>query len=494
MQKPGHRLTKWLVRVLLLGGAVVLTIVLVFAFQARLRLSELQAWHRLRLEEEFYAGRGDVESFADYLRLEQRLFDELRTRLLDDPGSADPHTIGRYHPGSAPARRALETPYNRSYELTTPDPRGAVLLVHGLSDSPYSMRALAEIFHAQGYHVLVLRLPGHGTIPSMLRDVTWQDWYAAVAIAAREAARRAGPGRPFLAGGHSTGAALLALHAVRALSDTALPAPQRLYLLSPAIGISELAVLTNVISGLSFLPWFEKSQWIDVLPEYDPYKYNSFPVNAAKQIDRLTRELRRALGAAGEAGRLGGMPRIVVFHSLVDATVKSTEVAHGLLGLLPPRGHELVLFDVNRHAALLGLIAPAPIAHLERIRNATDLPFGLTLIGNRAETSLEIAAYTRAAGSAEVRVEDLPLAWPAGVFSLGHVAIPFPPDDPVYGLTPAADGLPRFALGAFPARGESGALLVPPGMLARLRSNPFFSVIRSKVEETCREDAERAPR
>jgi hypothetical protein len=187
--------------------------------QARLRLPDLQAWHRLQLREEFRADRRDVESFADYLRLEQRLFDELRTRLMDDPQATDPHVLGRYHPGSAPARRALETPYNRSYELATPEPRGAVLLVHGLSDSPYSMRALAGIFHAQGYHVLVLRLPGHGTTPSMLRDVTWQDWYAAVALGAREAAHRAGPGRPFLAVGHSTGAALLALHAVRGLAD-----------------------------------------------------------------------------------------------------------------------------------------------------------------------------------------------------------------------------------------------------------------------------------
>jgi esterase/lipase len=482
-------LTKWIARLLLLAGGVLATIVLVFAFQARLKHPDLQAWHRLRLREEFHAGRKDVASFADYLRLEERLFAELRERLLDDPLAADPYALGRYHPGSAPARLALETPYNRSYELKASDPRGVALLVHGLSDSPYSMRALAEVFQSQGYDVLVLRLPGHGTIPSMLRDVAWQDWFEAVTLAAREAARRAGPGRPFVAGGHSTGAALLTLLSARSLADPSLPRPERLYLMSPAIGISDLAVLTNVISGLSFIPWFEKSEWIDVLPEYDPYKYNSFAVNAAKQIARVTRALRRALGDAGEAGLLEEMPRVVVFHSLVDATVKTTDVVQGLLALLPARGHELVVFDVNRHAAILGLLGPAPIEYLERIRNAPELPFRITLIGNREETSLEMAAYSRDAGSREVRVEALPLAWPAGVFSLGHVAIPFPPDDPVYGVTPADDGRPRFALGAFPARGENGALLVPAGMLARLRSNPFFDVIRSKVEESCRADA-----
>jgi alpha-beta hydrolase superfamily lysophospholipase len=494
MTKPARLLAKWLGCAVALGCALLATIVLVFAFQARFSLPDLEAWHRLRLREEFHAGRGGVASFADYLRLEERLFAELHARLLADPKAADRYVLGRYHPGSAPARLALETPYNRSYELTPADPRGAVLLVHGLSDSPYSMRALAETFFHKGYAVVVLRLPGHGTTPSMLRDVSWRDWYEAVVLAAKHAASLAGPGRPFLAGGHSTGAALLALYSVRALEDRTLPMPHRLYLLSPAIGISNFAFLTNVISGLSFIPWFEKSKWIDVLPEYDPYKYNSFPVNAANQIYHLTRELRSALSAAGKDGRLEGMPRVVVFQSLVDSTVKTVDVVRGLLALLPPRGHELVVFDVNRHEALQGLIAPAPMEYLERIRNAVDLPFRVTLIGNREAASLDVAAYVREAGSRDVKVEDLPLAWPTGVFSLGHVAIPFPPDDPVYGLRPASDGGPRFALGAFPARGESGALTVPLGMLARLRSNPFFDVIRLKVAETCRDDAERTGR
>ncbi len=489
-----RRLLRWLAFALAFVVVVLATIVVLFAVQARLRLPDLQAWHTLVLREEFHAGQADVRSFEDYLRLEERLFAELHARVLDDPRAADPYLLGRYRPGSVPARLALETPYNRSFELAQVDPRGAVLLVHGLSDSPYSMRALAETFHAQGYDVVLLRLPGHGTTPSMLRDVSWHDWYAAVEIAARYTASRAGPGRPFLAGGHSTGAALLTLYSTRALADPSLPRPERLYLLSPAIGISRLAVLTNVISGLSFLPWFEKSDWLDVLPEYDPFKYNSFPVNAARQIYHVTRELDRALDAAGESGRLAEMPRIIVFHSLVDATVETVAVVRDLLARLPARGHELVVFDVNRNEALQGLIAPGPIEYLERIRRATDLPFRITLIGNRADTTLEVAAYTREAGAADVQVEPLPLVWPAGVFSLGHVAIPFPPDDPVYGLAPAVwNDQPRFALGAFAARGESGALRVPLGMLARLRCNPFFDVIRSKVVDTCREDAARVP-
>jgi hypothetical protein len=164
------------------------TIVLVFAIQARVRLPELRPWHRLTLASEFREGRPDTpKSFEEYRRLEERLFAELRTRVMDDPAVADRYVIGRFNPSSVPARLALDTPYNRSFELVPDTIRGAVLLVHGLSDSPYSMRAVAETFRDQGFYVLALRLPGHGTIPSGLLHVRWQDWYAAAKSTIRQA-------------------------------------------------------------------------------------------------------------------------------------------------------------------------------------------------------------------------------------------------------------------------------------------------------------------
>ena len=170
-----RHLAKWSVRVLALLAAVLATIVLGYSIQTRVAHPELSAWHRLRLREEFHAGRADVRTFEDYRRLEDRLFAELRSRLLDDPKAIDPFALGRYHPGSVPAQLALDTRYNRSYELAPAEPKGSVLLVHGLSDSPYSMRALAETFFEQGYYVLVLRMPGHGTVPTGLLDVDWHD-------------------------------------------------------------------------------------------------------------------------------------------------------------------------------------------------------------------------------------------------------------------------------------------------------------------------------
>jgi alpha-beta hydrolase superfamily lysophospholipase len=480
-----RRALRWLLYAAGLCVTVLVTIVLVFALQARARLADLKPWHEISLAAEFRAGSADApKTFPEYRALEDRLFAELRRRVLDDPAAADTQLLGRYTPGSIPSRLALETPYNRSFELVPAEVKGAALLVHGLTDSPYSMRALAETLYGQGYYVLALRLPGHGTVPAGLTDVSWRDWYAAVALAARHAAAQA-PGKPFVAAGHSTGAALVALYSVRALDDPSLPKPQALYLVSAAIGISPFAVLTNVLSDLAFVPGFEKSRWLDVLPEYDPYKYNSFPVNAANQIYSVTRTLRAELDGAHARGRLEAMPRVVMFQSVVDSTVTSAEVVRGLLSYFPARGHELVVFDVNRYEQLEALVSPGPLEQLDRLRDAPDLTFKITVIANRDAATRAVGAFVREAGRQEMAERDLPYEWPRGMLSVGHVALPFPVDDPLYGLEGPPEGSAmRYNLGTFPARAEDGALVVPLAQFARIRSNPFFGVIRAKVRET----------
>ena len=77
---------RWLIKpsLYLVGVAVtaLATIVLVYAVQARVRLPELHAWHKIVLREE--AGRAHpaaFESFEAYRQQEERLFAELRERI-----------------------------------------------------------------------------------------------------------------------------------------------------------------------------------------------------------------------------------------------------------------------------------------------------------------------------------------------------------------------------------------------------------------------------
>ena len=61
-----------------------------------------------------------------------------------------------------------------------------ILLVHGFTSSPSSMRPWAEFMHQQGYTVRVPRLPGHGTKPEDLNNVKWHEWTRKIESELRE--------------------------------------------------------------------------------------------------------------------------------------------------------------------------------------------------------------------------------------------------------------------------------------------------------------------
>jgi carboxylesterase len=75
-------------------------------------------------------------------------------------------------PFAAPARPEL-----------TGGRRVGILLSHGFTGQPASMRPWAEALAAQGYAVELPRLPGHGTTWQELNTRTWADWYAELGLA-----------------------------------------------------------------------------------------------------------------------------------------------------------------------------------------------------------------------------------------------------------------------------------------------------------------------
>lgn len=54
--------------------------------------------------------------------------------------------------------------------------RGAVLCLHGFSNTPYEMRPVAEALAARGYHVRAPAMAGHATRPEELAHTRWSDW------------------------------------------------------------------------------------------------------------------------------------------------------------------------------------------------------------------------------------------------------------------------------------------------------------------------------
>ena len=440
----------------------------------------LEAWHEAELHEEFSIIRADeIKSFEDYLSLEERLFAELDAKIYADSTTGPERALARYSAGSDADPRGFEVDWNRTFELPVRSPRGGVLLLHGMSDSPYSLRALGSSLHALGYWVIGLRLPGHGTVPSGLKTVTWEDMAAAVSLAMDRLNAVAGPDSLHVVG-YSSGAPLALHHTLESMEDSELPEPASLVLISPAVGISRAAAGARWIQLLASLPGLEKLAWTKILPEFDPFKYNSFALNAGEQVHRLTRRVARDIQSRATSNAIGDFPPTLVFLSTVDATVTVDAVIANLLERLDAEDHELVLFDINRSGVKSMLLVRDPGPLTISLMNDETLPFHLTIVGNENRASRRVGYRHKAPFSVAVTNAPLGLEWPIGAISLSHVALTFPPDDPLYGTRPD-DFEETLHLGDISFRGERGLLQIPDSWLLRLRHNPFYDFLEERA-------------
>jgi alpha-beta hydrolase superfamily lysophospholipase len=462
--------------IFLLGGLAVFTFTdLVIS----LKHPDLRPWHTIELTREFNAAMEEAFDWNRYLEQEQKLFTELDSYRRAISASIQLES-SRYTDGGNRFERRLKSDWNRSYKLDADNPSGVALLVHGLSDSPYSLKSIAQALNKNGIIVYGLRLPGHGTLPSSLDTVAWQDWLAAVRIADMHI-RQQHAGIPYYYVGYSTGAALgikLTLDAIA--EDRALP--DQLFLLSPALGVSALARLANLQRILSHLDTFRKARWLDVLPEYDPYKYNSFTKNAGRQISLLVSQVYADIDSLQQAGNAGQLPPIISFQSLVDATVSTTDLVDKLYAVINNKKSELVLFDVNQTSYFKELISYDPDAVVEALNSLPASNFRLTLITNRNDSTPEVKEASWLVSANELGERPLALEWPEDVYSLSHTSLPFPADDPVYGYDVTDEqGNETLTLGNLSIRGEKGVLTVRAGDLLRLRSNPFYTYIEQRI-------------
>ena len=87
-----------------------------------------------------------------------------------------------------------------------------VLVVHGFTGAPQSMRGLAEAFAAAGFTVDLPLLPGHGTSVDDMITTTWADWSGAASASYAASAARTSK---VVVAGLSMGGALTAWLAAR---------------------------------------------------------------------------------------------------------------------------------------------------------------------------------------------------------------------------------------------------------------------------------------
>lgn len=457
-------------RLLVALGLVTITVYLGRAIDSRSMLP-IQVEHRVRLAGEFRADQEAITDWNGYLEREKRIAVETDNAI--GPRTADRDNFDRHGVGSLSNPNEHAVNWNRSFVFQAAKNKGSAVLLHGLSDSPYSVRATAEQMHGRGISTYAPRMPGHGFAVGDLRHARWEDWMAAVRIAMRAADAERQAGQPLFLAGYSNGGLLAIRYALDCASRIDMPCPDGILLLSPAIDVTAFARLARWHRAISWTSYFEQFQWDTIMPEVDPYKFTSFPKNPGREIFAATRAIDKDLASATLE-----LPPLLAFQSVVDDTV-NTEAVINLFRRLSSNDSELILYDVNRSDQATSLMIHPPEDILTAIQSDLPLPFSITVVTNRDADSRDVQAV-RYDSQAQTPVRrDLDLIWPSTVFSLSHIAVPFRPDDPIYGAASAANPL---SLGSITPRGERKVLSLTPNYFARLRHNPFYAYQQDRID------------
>ncbi|HAM34718.1 MAG TPA: hypothetical protein DEB40_12600 [Elusimicrobia bacterium] len=270
--------------------------------------------------------------------------------------------FARYVAGKKPG---IKNPDNLPFLLTHGrKTQRAILMVHGLADSPYYMRALANVFHESGYNVIGILLPGHGTRPEDLLHVDLEEWQREVEFGLAVAQEL---GDVVSMSGFSTGGALIldALaknYASRLRLHSAFESPipglvrnsprdiEDIFLFSPALKIADKRVKWGCQ-----IPWlvtiFRPYREGDV-PETKPFNYNKMAINAVCQLYDLTVDVSR--GRENILSSIGDH-NIGVFtvQSEADGTVRADAVVEFMKDLPPGAAKNFILYPKDegiRHA------------------------------------------------------------------------------------------------------------------------------------------------
>ncbi len=216
-----------------------------------------------------------------------------------------------------------------------------VLLCHGFTGSPHSMRPWAEFLAAAGLSVCLPRLPGHGTSWQEMARTRWEDWYAEIDRAFDELRSRADE---IFVLGLSMGACLaLRLAELRGpavsglvVVNPSLAADTRLFLLAP--------VLKLVVPSLKGVSSDIKKQPGDELG------YTRIPVKSAASLAALWRITAANLRQVSQP--------VLAYRSITDHVVGPASMAL-LRAALPPAQLEVRDLADSYHVAPLDNDAPA---------------------------------------------------------------------------------------------------------------------------------------
>src|SRR5215472_1692919 len=180
-----------------------------------------------------------------------------------------------------------------------------VLLCHGFTGSPQSLRPWAEYLAGAGLGVSLPRLPGHGTTWQEMARTRWEDWFAEVDRAFDELQARSD--EIFLMGLSMGGCLALRLAELRG------QAVSGLVLVNPSL-TADNKLLFALIPALKYLLPSVKGIASDIKdPAAKETGYDRTPVKAAAALPGLWKTTQQHLGDVNQP--------VLVFHSASDHVV-----------------------------------------------------------------------------------------------------------------------------------------------------------------------------
>lgn len=213
--------------------------------------------------------------------LNSRSFDQYRTAVHEEVRASRVPFVKN----NGPIEATLASPAQFLPPARCLQARGIVVLVHGLSDSAFSMRDLARTLADGCYIARIALLPGHGTKPGDLLNVRLSDWSNTVEYLVAEAAREH---ENVVTVGFSLGALLTMGEAIKP------GAP-----IDAAITISPAFYLTTSPYA-EFTRWLHPfKRWLDKEKPDDTYRYEAIPTIAVAETVRAKKRFHELLKLAG---------------------------------------------------------------------------------------------------------------------------------------------------------------------------------------------------
>lgn len=202
-----------------------------------------------------------------------------------------------------------------------------IILVHGFTGSPISMRPWGEYLLQRGYSISVPVLPGHGTAPRDLNHVQWQQWPAKVE---EELEWMLSEGLEVFIFGLSMGGATTLNLSIKRSSSI-----KGIILVNPMIHVK--FVPPQVAWAISRFQKMRDSVGDDIKrPGITEHGYDSLPAVGVYQLIKMLSHTRKRLHDVT-------IP-LMLFHSKEDHTlpVTNTEIIMKGVGSIPKQRIELV--------------------------------------------------------------------------------------------------------------------------------------------------------